>query len=163
MFITDQIMLETSFPAVCAGLGKLVGGGLLLRASKEAYDEGITELVQAGPVRCLPGTWGLAEVRLRELAVRDVCARLPLRWETTGPGGRFPALDADITLTADGEYITVLALTGSYRPPRGLAAAGLDREVVRRCAAGTVHGFIARLACDLTHPAGRAERGSLAS
>jgi hypothetical protein len=164
MFIADQITLETGFPAVCARLERLAGGGLLLRASKDAYGEGITELLRAGPVRYLPGMWDLAEVRLGELAAQDdVAARLPLRWETAGAaGGRFPVLDADITLTAAGEYATVLALTGSYRPPSGLAAAGLDREVVRRCAAGTIRSFLARLACAIAHPAGWAEPGNLA-
>lgn len=164
MFIADQVTLETGFPAICARLGTLAGGGLVLRASKDAYGEGITGLLRAGPVRYLPGTGGLAGVRLGELAVQDVCARLPLRWEITGPdGGRFPVLDADITLTVAGKCATVLALTGTYRPPPSLVGAGLDREVVRRCAAETIRGFLARLACAIAHPAGWAERGSMAS
>jgi hypothetical protein len=54
----------------------------------------------------------------------------------------------------------VPALTGSHQRPPSLAAAGLDRETVRRYAARTVGGFLARLACAITHPAGQAEPGS---
>jgi hypothetical protein len=161
MFIADQITLETGFPAACARLGTLAGGALMLGASRDAYGEGITGLLRAGPVRYLPGTWGLAGVRLGELEVQDDSARLPLRWEITGPdGAQFPVLDADLTLTGAGICATVLALTGSYRPPPGLAGEGLDREMVRGCAAETIRGFLARLACAIAHPAGR---GSMAS
>ncbi len=154
-------MLESGFPVVCARLERLVGGRLLLQASNDAYAEGITGLLPAGPVRCLPGR-GLAGVRLGDLAVQHGSARLPLRWETIGPAGKFPVLDGDITLTAASQDATVLALTGAYRPPPGLAA-GADRQAVRRCATAAIRGFLARLACAIAHPAGSAEPGSLAS
>ena len=161
MFIADQITIEGGFPAVCARLGKLAGGGLLLRASNDAYDEGLAGLLRAGPVRYLPGR-GLSGVRLGELTVHNGCARLPLRWEITGPAGQFPALDGDITLTAAGEDATVLTLTGVYRLASGLAA-GAGQQATRQCTATTVHSFLARLACAIAHPAGRAEPGGLAS
>jgi len=164
VFIADQIMLEGGFPALYVRLGKLADGGLLLRVSNDAYSEGVTALVHGGPVRHLPGR-GLTGVRLGELTDRTVqhsCARLPLRWETTGPTGQFPVLDADITLTAAGEDATVLALTGAYRLPPGLAARA-GQQAVQQCAAATIHRFLARLACAIAHPAGRAEPGSLAS
>jgi hypothetical protein len=45
---------------------------------------------------------------------------VPLRWEATGAaGGLFPALDADLILTAEGQDKTLIALTGCYRPPLG--------------------------------------------
>ena len=164
MFFADQITLEGGFPALYARLGKLADGGLLLRVSNDAYGEGFTALVHSGPVRHLPGR-GLTGVRLGELTVltgQHGCARLPLRWETTGPAGQFPVLDADITLTAAREDATVLALTGAYRLPPGLAA-GAGQQVVQQCAAATIHSFLARLVCAIAHPAGRAEQGSLAS
>lgn len=161
MFIAEQITLEGGFPAVCGRLERLAGGGLLLQVSNDAYGEGITGFLPAGPVRCLPGR-GLAGVRLGELAVQDGSARLPLRWEIISPAGRFPVLDGDITLTAASQDATVLALTGAYRPPPGLAA-GADHQAVRRCAAATFRSFLARLACAIAHPAGWAEPGSLAS
>ncbi len=161
MFIAEQITLDSSFPAVCGRLERLASGGLLLQASNDAYAEGITGLLPAGPVRCLPGR-GLAGVRLGDLAVQDGSARLPLRWEIIGPAGQFPVLDGDITLSAASQDTTVLALTGAYRPPPGLAA-GADHQTVHRCATATIRSFLARLACAIAHPAGRAEPGSLAS
>jgi len=65
-------------------------------------------------------------------------------------------------LTAAGEDATVLTLTGAYRLPPGLGA-GAGQQAVRQCAAATIHSFLARLACAIAHPAGRAEPGSLAS
>jgi len=164
VFIADQITLEGGFPALYARLGKLADGGLPLRMSNDAYSEGITALVHSGPVRHLLGR-GLTGVRLGELTVltgQHGCARLPLRWETTGPAGQFPVLDADITLTAAGEDATVFALTGAYRLPPSLAA-GADQQAMQQCAAATIHSFLARLASAIAHPAGRAEPGSLAS
>lgn len=164
MFVTDQIGLEAGFAAALSRLEKLVGGGLVRRASNDAYDEGLRDLLRAGPVRYLPGSWRLAGVRLGQLAIGDGRARLPLRWEITRPaGGRFPVLDVDITLTAAGESATVLALTGAYRLPAGLPSAGLGAPEVRWCAARTVHGLLTRLACVITHPSGRTGPGSLVS
>ena len=165
MFIADQVTLKGGFPAAYIRLGQLADGGLLLRVSNDAYSEGITALVHSGPVRHLPGR-GLTGVRLGELILltgQHGCARLPLRWETAGPAGQFPVLDADITLTAAGEEdATVLVLTGAYRLPPGLAA-GAGQQAVRQCAAATIHSFLARLACAIARPAGRAEPGGLAS
>ena len=164
VFVADQITLKVGFPAARATLGRLIGGELLRRASEDAYGEGLTRLSRAGPVRPLPGSRGLAQVRRGELAVQDGSARVPLRWETAGsPGERFPVLDADLTLIAAGENTTVLALTGAYRPPPGLTAAGSDPRVVRRCAADTIGGFLALLGSAIRHPAGRAEPAHLAS
>lgn len=160
VFITDQITLAGSFPAVSARLGKLAEGGLLLRASNDAYGEGVTGLMNGGPVRHLPGR-GLAGVRLAHLTVltgQNGCARLPLRWETAGAAGQFPVLDADITLTAAGEHATALTLTGTYRLPPGLAA-GAGQQAIQQCAAATIHSFLARLASAIAHPAGQAEPG----
>lgn len=136
---------------------KLVVGGLVVRFSRDAYSEGGQELLRARRARGLPGILQLAEVWVGELAIQDSWARLPLRWEITGPGDeRFPVLDADLTLAAAREYTTVVALSGAYRPPPSLAVAGLDQEVIRRCAARTTRGFLAPLACALAHPAGQA-------
>lgn len=74
-------------------------------------------------------------------------ASLPLRWEATGPGtSLFPALDADITLTAIEEQATTLALAGVYRPPLGAFGAGLDHAVLGRVATATIRTFTASLA-----------------
>jgi hypothetical protein len=164
VFITVQVTLQISFPAAQARLATLASGELLRRASRDTYAAGITRLSQAVPVWPLPGSCRLAKMQLGELAVGDACARVALRWETAGPAGeRFPVLDADLTLTAAGENTTVLALTGAYRTPPALAAAGPGREAVSRCAADAIGGLLARLASAIRHPSGQAEPAHLAS
>jgi hypothetical protein len=155
VFIADQITLGSSFPAARARLERLAGGGLLLQAANDAYSEGLAGLLRAGPVRCLPGR-GLAGQRRGELTIGGGCARLPLRWQTTGPAGPFPVLDGDLTLMPGAHDATVLALTGAYRLPPGLVAQARP-QALRRCAAATIGGFLARLACAIAHPAGQAE------
>jgi hypothetical protein len=157
VFITCEITLGLGFPAASAGLAKRSVGAIVTAVSQDAYSEGSEELTGAGPVRCLPGALRLAGVRLGELSVQDTGARLPLRWEAAGPRDQgFPVLDADLTLAEAGEHSTVLRLTGTYRLPPGLAAAGFDQEAIGRCAARTAHGFLARLGCAISHPAGLA-------
>jgi hypothetical protein len=160
VFIADQITLGSGFPAARARLERLAGGGLLLQAANDAYSEGLAGLLRTGPVRCLPGK-GLAGLRRGELAIEGGRARLAVRWETTGPAGRFPILDGDLTLTPAGHDATVLALVGAYRLPPGLAAQA-SPQALRRCAAAAVGDFLARLACAIAHPAGQAEPDSLA-
>ena len=57
-------------------------------------------------------------------------------------------------LTPAGEQITLLAVAGTCTRQPGWAGAGLDQAIVRRCAAATIRGFMARIACALVHPAG---------
>ena len=152
VFITDQITLAGAFPAACTRLRQLADGRLLQRASNEAYGEGVRGLVHGGPVSNLPSR-GLAGVLLGHLTVltgHNGCARLPLRWETAGPAGQFPVLDADITLVPDGEQATLVGLDGVYRIPPG---AGLDPVIVQQAAAATMRSFLGRLAGAITDPA----------
>jgi len=156
--------MQAHFAAVCARLKMLSSSGLITQVSHDAYRAGLTELFPPGPVAYLPGSRRLAGVRLRELAVHPTCARLPLRWEATGPAGaRFAVLDADLTLTADGETASVLALTGSYRLAPDPADTMLDPQAEQRCAARTFHSFLSQLRCAIDHPAGRVQLRILAS
>jgi hypothetical protein len=82
-FIADQITLETGLSAACANLGRLADGGPVPPASRNAYGQGITALLQAGPVRCPPGARGPAGIQLGELAAQHGRARLPPRREIT--------------------------------------------------------------------------------
>jgi len=130
MFIGDHVLLNVGFVAARTRLGNLAGGGLLLAG------------VRPGDITETPGR-----------------AQLPVHWEVTARGGAlFPVLDADLTLTLAGEASTVLALSGVFRPPPGLADAGLDREIVSWFAAAAVRVFLARLASALVHPAGATPR-----
>jgi hypothetical protein len=146
VFVSDEVLLDVSFPAARARLASLIRGGLLGSASARAYGEGITGLARSGPPGPAPGLPGLVQVHAQDLTADGDPSRVALRWETAGPdGGVFPALDADITLAPAGEQAAALTLTGVYRPPPGTAGPGLDRAVVLRCATATIRAFLGHL------------------
>jgi hypothetical protein len=153
LFIGDHVLLNVGFADARARLENLADGGVLLGASEHAYGETIIGLAEeAGPVACVSQ---LAGVRPDDITETGGMAQLALQWEaTTGDGGLFPALDAHLTLTAAGDQATVFALTGVFRPPPGLADAGLEQEIVRWFAAAAMRVFLTRLAAALVHPAG---------
>lgn len=152
MFVCDEVRAEINNTAAAARLADLISGSSLTHASHEAWREGIA---RAGPV---PALSKLVRVRFREPVQRGDVTVLTLRWEATGPAGRiFPALDADITLTPDGEKATRLRLDGAYRPPGGAVGAGLDRVILHRIATATVRSFLTCIAQAITSPATAAE------
>jgi hypothetical protein len=154
VFISDEIPLGVSFEAARLQLRRLASDGILLRTSEYAYAAGINGLAEKAGLAATPAR--LAGVRPADLIETSRYARLPLRWQAISPeGALFPALDADLTLSPAGQTTTVLALAGVYRLPRPVTS-GLDPATVRRFADVTIRGFIARLACALTHPAGTA-------
>jgi hypothetical protein len=154
MIIGDQVRLEVGFAAAQARLVNLVHGNWLLSVSREAYDEGITGLARVGPLGGVPGLSKLVEVQFRDLVQRGDTAVLTLRWHATGSGGRlFPVLDADITLSPDGEHATVLAVAGAYRSPLGVMGAELDRAILHRVAAATIRSVVNRIGDAIAHPA----------
>lgn len=143
MFISDEVLLDVSFPAARARLASLIRDGLLGSASAQAYSEGITGLARLGSRGSAPGLPRLVQVRFQHLAASDDSGRIALRWEAAGPGsGLFPALDADITLAPAGEQAAALTLTGVYRLPPDIAGPELDRAVVLRFAAITIRAFL---------------------
>jgi hypothetical protein len=160
VFTSDEVLVDVGFDTARGRLGCLAGDGVLLGAAEYAYGAGITGLMQeAGPGA---GMSRLAGVRPGDLTETADCARLGLRWEAIGPDGTiYPALDANLTLTPNGETATLLALTGVYRLA-GPPYAGLDPAIVHCFAAVTIRSFIARLACALMHPAGAALPGAQA-
>jgi hypothetical protein len=158
VFVADETRLEVSFAAACARLVNLTHSGSLIRASKDAYGEGITGLLRVGPVGSALGMSKLVKVHVQDLVTRGPTATLPLRWEVTGPGGAvFPALDATITLAEAGEQATALRLDGTYRPPLGALGAGLDTAIMRRVAKATIRSFVTRIAIVIAHPAAAGE------
>jgi carbon monoxide dehydrogenase subunit G len=153
MIVSDSARLDIPFAAAAARLANLAHESTLLTASRHAYGAGLTS-IRVGPMGVAPGLSKLVEVQYRELVTRPDSAVLTLRWEASGAsGGLFPALDADITLTPDGEQATVLRLDGAYRPPLGGLGAGLDRALLHRVAVATIADFIGRIAEAVVHPA----------
>jgi hypothetical protein len=153
MFIGAEVRLDVGFTAAQARLANLAHGGLLRRASESAHKWGADQ-AQAGPLDTMPGMSRLVKVHVRHLVTREDSAVWALRWETEGAkGALFPVLDADITLTRAGEQATVLAVSGSYRPPLGSLGAGLDRAIMHRVAEATIRAFARQLEAAIVNPA----------
>jgi hypothetical protein len=152
MFIGAEIPLEVGFNAAQARLANLADHGLLRRASENAQKWGADQ-AQIGPGG-IPGMSKLVNVQFRHLATHEDSAVWALRWEANGTaGGLFPVLDADITLTRAGERATVLAVSGTYRPPLGSLGAGLDRAIMHLVAEATIRAFTRQLGAVIVNPA----------
>lgn len=159
MFVGDEVLLGVSFHAARARLADLTRGGTLLSVSQDAYGEGITGLVKAGPLGSAPGMSRLVDVLCRDPVLHEDSAVLTLRWEAIGPGGvLFPALDADLTLTPAGERATLLTLAGAYRPPLGGLGGRPDPAILQRIAPATIRTFLIRVADAIARPASAAGR-----
>jgi hypothetical protein len=154
MFVAEEQCLDVGFVAAQTQLANLVQGGALITSSADCYEQSVTGLARVGPLGSAPGVSKLVEVQFGELVIRGDSATLPLRWHATGLGGvLFPALDADLVLTALSEDATMLRLAGAYRAPLGKAGAALDRAALQRVAAATILAFIRRVANAIVHPA----------
>lgn len=149
-----------SFGAAQARLANLLHGGALITYSTDCYEQGMTSLARVGPLVPPPGVSKLVEAQFGELVLRGDSARLALRWHATRPGGGlFPALDADLELTALGQDTAMLRLEGAYRQPPGKAGGAQDPAALRRVAAATIQAFIRRVADAIVHPAGASVPG----
>jgi hypothetical protein len=153
MFVGAEAVVHAGFEAACGRLTRLARDGWMLGASGEAHATWDRGLARVGPTGAMPGLSRLVEVRSRDLAVRNEVAVMALRWEAVGPGGGlFPVLDADIALSRYGPSQTLVALTGTYRPPLGPLGAALDRVALRRVATATMEHFVMLLAGMLADP-----------
>lgn len=154
MFIDAEVRLDIGFSAAQARLANLAGGGLLRHASDDAYGDLETGRARVGPLGATPGISRLVTVRFGDLAIHADHAVAAMRWEAAGPGGAlFPALDADIKLTPAGPDATVLAVSGTYRPPLGTLGAGADRVLMHRIAQATIRSFTQRVGTAIASPA----------
>src|SRR5262245_53851811 len=143
MFIAHSRVLDLPIQVARPRLVGLVGGGGVARSAEAAYASGIAGLIRVGPLGDVPGAAKLVRIQFLEPVHRDDGLTLAMRWEAVGPaGGLFPVLDADISLTREGEQATRLALVGSYRPPLSWFGAGLDRAVLRRVAMATIRALL---------------------
>jgi hypothetical protein len=160
MFVREDVRLEASFDVAGNELASLCRSGRLLNESKAAYGTGVSGAARVGPPHGgRPGVSKLVNIEVGDLVTHAASVSLPLRWEATGPGsGLFPALDADITLSPDGDHATTLTLTGVYRPPLGSLGAMLDRAFLSRVATATIRDFLSRLAKAIADPSADAEQ-----
>jgi hypothetical protein len=61
VFVDDKVLLDAGFDAARAALENLTARGSLTSASKDAYGEGIAELIRVGPLGSMPGMSKLVE------------------------------------------------------------------------------------------------------
>lgn len=156
MFLMEQRVCPVGIGAARARLVNLARGGWVSTASAAAYQDGLDQMLWAGPFGDVPGLSRLVRVHFLDPVERDGSTTIGMRWEAAGVTGRlFPALDANITLTAAGDQSTQMTLTGVYRSPLGALGAGLDRAVLHHVATATIHSLLARMsgALESTAPA----------
>jgi hypothetical protein len=160
VFIGAEIRLDVGFSVAQARMASLARGGLLRRASDDAYRDLGTGLARVGPLGATRGLSRLVAVRFSDMTIRKDFALVAVRWEAAGPGGAlFPALDADIRLSPAGDDATTLAVSGVYRPPLGGLGAGLDRVLLHRVAEATIRAFTRDIATAIADPAISPEQG----
>ena len=147
MGTTQSLVIDTEITAARKRLARIVRGGRLTEVSPDPHDGARTHPIRVGPV---PGVPKLAQVRCVGPVRRDAVTTVWLRLEAAG--GRFPVLDADLTLTPEGMHKTRLTLDGRYRPPSGHVYARLDRAVAHHAAARTARALLREIAHALGEP-----------
>ena len=153
MLVTQELIVDTEFDAARAGLRRIVDGGGLEGVSRDAYEGALARLIRVGPFGDVPGVSKLVQVRLLGPVKRDATRTIWLRWEATGlAGGLFPALDADLSIAAEGQDKTRITLKGSYRPPFGRLGVGVDRVLMHRVASATMSALLRSVADALAEP-----------
>ena len=153
MFASHELVIDATYELVAARLVHLVDRGALNGVSKAAYEGQWEAVVRVGPLGGTLGLSKLVRVRVLDPVRHGATMIISLRWEAIGPAGElFPALDADLLLTPEGEDGSRLGLVGSYRPPLGRAGAALDNVIMNRLAVATVHSFLQRLASAVADP-----------
>ena len=160
MFLVEsQVRLPVSLPVARA---RLAANLTLISASEDAYRDGVTSLAQVGPQGSVLGLSRAVTVSCTGPGDRRRTVGSRTWWEAAGPRGDLcPVLDADITLTADGDEAAWLRLGGVYRPPLDALSAGLDAAIIKQIAAATIRSFVARVADAIAYPEGAPERGRL--
>jgi len=146
MFLSSQCVCRIGIGTARARLTGLADGGWLAMACAAAYQDGLDQLLWAWPPEGTPARPSLTGTHVLDPIHRPGSTIVGMRWEATGIAGRpFPALDANITLTAEGGQHTQVTLTGVYRSPLGPPGAGLDRLLLHQAATAAVGSLLTRL------------------
>ena len=143
MFVHD--FMQVDMPLATARWCLESGEAWLAPFAAGAYREGEQLLIRTGPAQ---GGLLTKQVRMTVGETRDRGDGLvvPIRWEATGAGGLFPALEADIEFAPLGPKTTVVTLWGTYDPPLHGVGSTLDRWLFHRLAEATVRAFLGRMA-----------------
>jgi hypothetical protein len=150
MFATKDRVLPVSFEVAASRLEELARRRLLDDVSERAYHDSVEFLLRVGPVDAMSCASRLVRVRLARPVRRGGEIDVAMGWEAVGATGvLFPALDADILLTSEGELESRVALTGSYRPPFGVLGEQLDRFLLHAVATATISAVLVKIAAVL--------------
>lgn len=144
MLLRASLDLPVPAATVAHRLSPLPGMDAL---SDDAYSAGLQTLTRVGPFGDTPGL--SKKVLVETLEPREIGSgvRIPFRWVATGRSGAwFPALDADLEVTAADAQNCTLSINAAYTPPLGAAGAGLDRIVLHRAARATMRSLLRGLA-----------------
>jgi hypothetical protein len=161
VFVESEAALGVGFRTALSRLASVTDGSIIERASADAYREAVSALGGFSPP--IPGADPpvLARFHSHEVMIREDSAQLAFRWEASMRGsGRYPALDADITLTPAGADATLVHLVGVYRLPSAALADAADpadpagRSAAHAVVAGTAEVLLSRVARAITGPAG---------
>jgi hypothetical protein len=154
MFAAYRITIDAPYRVVTDRLTHLMNWGVLHGVSEAAYEGGLETILRVGPFGATRGLSRLVRVHSLQPVTGDGDTTVALRWEATGvTGDLFPVLDAQLTLTPDGEDRCHLELVGSYRPPLGPAGVALDRAIMGRVAEATIRTLLEKAAAVLANPA----------
>jgi hypothetical protein len=146
MFLADQRLCSVSIGAARARLADLVTRGWLTTASAASYQDGLSHLLWTETSDDPPDLPRVAQAHFLEPIHREDSTTMGMRWEATSvTGGLFPALDANITLTAEGTQLIWLTLAGVYRSPLGMLSAAPERVFLNKAAATTVRSLLIRI------------------
>jgi hypothetical protein len=155
VIVEVQVVVDAPVSVVLDRLiARLAAGGFDDAVTSDFVDTHVT-LLRAG----VAGITTRVAVQALPPLARDDGYVIPIRWEAAGPAGElFPALDADVVLTGDGNAESAIRLVGSYVPPFGRAGAAVDRLVMHRVAVVTLRRFLGHLADEATEPLPREVR-----
>ena len=150
--------MRAPFGAAGRRLAIFVSDGTLRVASEAAYQDGLDAGQLTEPVQDAK----LARVQCAKPVQRGSTLRVPLRWEVTGPAGElFSVLDADLTLSRDGDGRTQLRLDGSYRPPAGPDGRVPEQAALARITAASLCYLLDNVADAVADPAPEPQPGAV--
>jgi hypothetical protein len=152
MFVVQDVTIGAGARVAQARVVNLLHGRWLAETSQAACDGGVAGLLRVGPAG--PVAAKLVRVCFLDPVYRGDVMTVGLRWEAAGAAdGLFPVLDANLSICPAGGEAARLALARSYRPPLGRLGAGLDRAIMHKVAAATVHCLLHSVAEALVSPA----------
>ena len=161
MFAAQQVTVGAPYHVVSARLSHVMNWRVLNGAAEAAFEGGLETFMRVGPFGGTPGLSRLVQVRVLEPVRWADKTIVPMRWQATGVTGEFfPALDADLVLTPEGESATRVELVGIYRPPLGRVGMALDRAVMKRVAEATLRSLVERAAAALATPVEESTTGT---